>query len=33
LKTEEKIMNYLNKYVESWIKEKPEQWIWIHNRW
>ena len=26
-------MNYLNKYVEIWIKKKPEQWIWFHNRW
>ena len=30
---EKEIMNYLNKYVEIWIKEKPEQWIWFHNRW
>jgi len=30
---EKEIMNYLNKYVEVWIKEKPEQWIWFHNRW
>ena len=30
---EEEIMNYLNKYVEIWIKKKPEQWIWFHNRW
>ena len=27
------IMNHLNKYVEIWIKQKPEQWIWFHNRW
>ena len=30
---ETQIMNYLNKYVEDWIKEHPEQWIWFHNRW
>ena len=30
---EEEIMNYLNNYVEIWIKKKPEQWIWFHNRW
>ena len=30
---EKEIMNYLNKYVEIWIKKKPEQWIWFHNRW
>ena len=28
-----KIMNYLNKIVENWIKKNPEQWIWFHNRW
>ena len=33
LGTETKVMNLLNNYVESWIKESPEQWIWIHNRW
>ena len=33
LKSEINIMNYLNKYVEEWIKNNPEQWIWIHNRW
>ena len=33
LKTELNIMNYLNSYVEKWIKECPDQWIWIHNRW
>lgn len=33
LKTELKVMNFLNKYVEEWIKENPEQWIWVHNRW
>lgn len=31
-KTEKQIMNHLNLNVESWIKKKPEQWIWIHNR-
>jgi len=30
---EKEIMNHLNKYVEIWIKQKPEQWIWFHNRW
>ena len=30
---EKEIMNYLNNYVEIWIKKKPEQWIWFHNRW
>ena len=33
LGNEKEIMNYLNNYVETWIKKKPEQWIWFHNRW
>ena len=33
LGTEKKILLFLNKYVEDWIKKYPEQWIWIHNRW
>ena len=33
LKTEKNIINYLNNYIEEWIKKNPEQWIWIHNRW
>ncbi len=33
LSSEEKIMNYLNKIVEVWIKKYPDQWIWLHNRW
>ena len=33
LGTELKIINYLNKYIESWVEENPEQWIWVHNRW
>jgi KDO2-lipid IV(A) lauroyltransferase len=23
----------INQHLESWIKERPEQWFWIHNRW
>lgn len=23
----------MNKVVEDWIKERPEAWLWIHNRW
>ena len=30
---EKEIMNYLNNFVETWIRKKPEQWIWFHNRW
>ena len=31
--SEKDIMNYLNKYVESWISKYPDQWLWIHRRW
>mgnify|MGYP001158892463 FL=1 len=33
LESELNIINYLNRYIETWIKESPEQWIWVHNRW
>ena len=33
LESELNIINYLNRYIENWIKESPEQWIWVHNRW
>jgi KDO2-lipid IV(A) lauroyltransferase len=23
----------MNKVVESWVRERPEAWLWIHNRW
>lgn len=23
----------INKRIEKWIKTKPEQWFWVHNRW
>ncbi|HSQ97153.1 MAG TPA: lysophospholipid acyltransferase family protein [Rickettsiales bacterium] len=23
----------INKKIESWIRLKPEQWFWVHNRW
>lgn len=22
-----------NKVLERWIREKPEQWLWVHKRW
>jgi KDO2-lipid IV(A) lauroyltransferase len=22
-----------NALLEAWIRERPEQWLWIHNRW
>ncbi len=27
------ITNQLNKILEQMILKKPEQWIWLHNRW
>ena len=33
LGTEEKILEYLNKIIESWVLSYPEQWIWVHDRW
>jgi KDO2-lipid IV(A) lauroyltransferase len=27
------IMLKINQYLEKWIKERPEQWFWFHNRW
>ncbi|NRB09998.1 MAG: lipid A biosynthesis lauroyl acyltransferase [Rickettsiaceae bacterium] len=27
------IMLKINKHIESWVKENPEQWFWFHNRW
>lgn len=28
-----KILHDMNKLLESWIKERPEQWLWLHRRW
>lgn len=28
-----RIMADINALLESWIREYPEQWLWIHNRW
>jgi len=28
-----KITKQMNKKLEQWIKEFPEQWFWVHNRW
>ncbi|MFW0777802.1 MAG: lysophospholipid acyltransferase family protein [Rickettsiales bacterium] len=27
------IMTQINKLLESWIREHPEQWFWVHKRW
>ncbi len=31
--TPESIMKKVNALIESWIKENPDQWLWLHNRW
>ena len=28
-----KITREINKTLEKWIKQYPEQWFWVHNRW
>ncbi len=30
---DEEIIRKAHKYLEEWIRERPEQWIWIHKRW
>ena len=32
-KSVEDITDHLNKMLENFIKEKPDYWIWSHNRW
>lgn len=27
------IMKTVNATLEAWIRERPEQWLWVHNRW
>jgi KDO2-lipid IV(A) lauroyltransferase len=32
-KDELKIMTKINETIEKWIRQYPEQWFWVHNRW
>lgn len=27
------IMAEVNRHIESWVRERPAQWLWLHNRW
>lgn len=26
-------LTHMNQCIEDWVRERPEQWLWIHNRW
>ncbi len=28
-----RFMTQVNQQIEDWIRERPEQWLWLHNRW
>jgi len=32
-KTVEDIMIEINNHIGEWVKERPEQWFWLHRRW
>jgi KDO2-lipid IV(A) lauroyltransferase len=27
------IMTDVNRHLENWVRKRPEQWLWVHNRW
>ncbi|MDX9860612.1 MAG: lysophospholipid acyltransferase family protein, partial [Rhodospirillales bacterium] len=27
------IMTRINEIIEGWVRDTPEQWLWLHNRW
>jgi KDO2-lipid IV(A) lauroyltransferase len=29
----EALMGMVNATLGDWVRERPEQWLWIHNRW
>jgi len=29
----EATMQAITSVVEGWVREHPEQWLWLHNRW
>jgi KDO2-lipid IV(A) lauroyltransferase len=28
-----RVLTDMNRQLEGWIRERPEQWLWIHKRW